>query len=570
MKTQFLSRAIRQVLTAGFMSGLMFGVANTAIAASCPTYGLQDNKLNDTQFFTMLIGGNGSIQTANLGAEYKGYDIEGLTIHPLTGELYASSGDDAVDGNPIGGLYKVNKATGGLTYIGQAYEGEISALEFSKDGQKLYGWVDRQGLIEINPLTAASKMLYANAHAMIEDITTGTNAKGESIIYGVAGNKLYAYNLTANAPELLACDTLPSEAESIEMLADGTLLYGLHDGEESKLYQVALHDGCKVLNQGSLDTQVYYDIEGLATPSSCGTCPPDETPWQYVYDSFTDGSDSWGFGGSSYEIYAMGVKQEGDLITVAVATNTAMEGVASGDVNIALGDVFFDFSGAAANGGKVFNNQPNIDANAATAIKNAQIEAENQVTIEKNKTLPANKQIKLKSLLAYKPLVEGVYGVRFTSANDAGVSGLGLYSVIGSKAVGSTNHGYSSLKAYTDTANNYKANPSLGHVPLDATYFKGYASGGQTPNVISSGNLASTLLPASSSAMQSLNFDLTGAKVDARNVSKASKPGTPPQIQVVAFSFKRPANFKGDFTAYLFTECINDGVALKGSIKVCE
>ncbi len=570
MKTQFLNHAIRQVLTAGLMSGLVFS-ANPVNAASCPTYGLQDNKLNDTQFFTMLIGGNGSIQTANLGAEYKGYDIEGLTIHPLTGELYATSGDDTAEGYPIGGLYKVNKTTGELTYIGQAYDGEISALEFSKDGQKLYGWVDRQGLIEINPLTAASKMLYPNTHAMIEDITTGVNAKGESIIYGVAGNKLYAYNLSVSAPELLACDTLPSEAESIEMLADGTLLYGLHDGEESKLYQVALDNGCKVLNQGSLDTQVYYDIEGLATPSSCGTCPPDETPWQYVYDSFTDGSDSWGFGGTSYEIYAMGIKQEGDLITVAVATNVDMAGVNSNGVNIALGDVFFDFSGAAGNGGKVFDNQPNITANATTAIKNAQIEAENQAIIEKNKTLPANKQVKLKSLLAYKPLVEGVYGVRFTSANDAGVSSLGLYAVNGSKAVGSTNHGYSSLKAYTDTANSYAANPSLGgQIPLDATYFKDYASSGKTPNVIGSGNLMSNLLPASASAMQSLNFNLAGAKVDARNVSKASKPGTPPQIQVVAFSFKRPANFKGDFTAYLFTECINDGVALKGSIKVCE
>ncbi|WP_353572825.1 hypothetical protein [Candidatus Albibeggiatoa sp. nov. BB20] len=72
-------------------------------------YGVQDDSLNDSQFFTIDPE---TLITKSLGGLYVGYDIEALDIHPISNELYAASGDDPAIGYPNGYLYKVNPETG--------------------------------------------------------------------------------------------------------------------------------------------------------------------------------------------------------------------------------------------------------------------------------------------------------------------------------------------------------------------------------------------------------------------------------------------------------------------------
>lgn len=525
-----LYRTMKQVLIAGMSASIALAAGTVHALGQCPIYALQDNGLNDTQFFTVEIDPiTKETLTTNLGPEYPGLDVEGLAIHPVTGELYATSGDDAVLAEDVGVLYQVNKATGELTRIGKAYDGEISALAFSKDGQHLWGWVDRQGFIEIDPVTGVGTMLVPVAELMIEDITTGLSADGHNILYGVAGNKLYAYDVDADSPEIIACDNLPSEAEAVEMLADGSLLYALHSTGDTQIHQFGLDDQCKILNIASIPTQ-YYDIEGLAVPSSCaGYCPPGK--WQTALDSFDDASEAIGgktvFGGNSFEIYSLSMKQEGNQVTVVIRSNLPLTGLNYGGKNINWGDLFLDFSGN-AKGGTILGSGRVVGST-------------------------------------------GVYGVRFSAGNDSGVSQLGLYEVNRTKYVGSSNYGWSHLKQFKDSAISAGATPSLGDVAIDKSYFKKFDQKSQVPTSISSGLFVSGLASPSATALANYNVDLTGAFLDPDGAmyNVTSQDGNPPEIYTISFSFEKTSEMTGDFVAYLFTECLNDGVALVGHFDDC-
>lgn len=522
-----LYRTMKQVLIAGVSAGMVLTTSTVHAIGECPIYALQDNGLNNTQFFTVEIDPvTQETLTTNLGPEYPGLDVEGLAIHPTTGELFATSGDDPALAEDIGVLYKVNKTTGELTRIGKAYDGEISALAFSKDGAHLWGWVDRQGFIEIDPETGAGSMLVPVPELMIEDITTSIDAEGHNILYGVAGNQLYAYDVDAEVPEIINCDSLPSEAEAVEMLADGSLLYALHSSGDTQIHQFDLDEQCKIINTATIPTQ-YYDIEGLAVPSSCaGECPAGE--WQTAVDSFNDASEAISgrteFGGNSYEIYSLSMKQEGNQVTVVIRANLPLSGNMYGGRNINWGDLILDFSGN-AKAGTVFSNQANT----------------------------------------------GVYGVRFSAGNDSGVSQLGLYEASSLKYVASANYGWQHLKHFKNYAANAGATPSLGDVAIDSSYFTKFDQKSQVPTSLANGLFVSGLGTPSASALTDYEVDLSGAFLDPRSAmyNVTSQDGNPPEIYTISFSFEKTPEMTGDFVAYLFTECLNDGVALVGHFDDC-
>ncbi|MDM8559725.1 S8 family serine peptidase [Candidatus Parabeggiatoa sp. HSG14] len=243
--------------------------AGIIMAHDCSIYGVNDGGLNNSQHFTVTPNDDFNVQA--LGPQYKHHDIEGLDINPLTGELFATSGNDARKGNPHGHLYKVNKNSGELTSIGNTGFGEVSAISFRKENSvddsvqfTLWGWADSEGLIQINTSTGVGTMIAAASFA-IEDITWSNDGK---LLYGVEETILYQYN-SVTGELIQACDNFPSEVEAIEILPDGQLLIALHEANDPSIHSFNIAT-CSIdvsieipppVNS-PIDTP-YNDIEGI-------------------------------------------------------------------------------------------------------------------------------------------------------------------------------------------------------------------------------------------------------------------------------------------------------------------
>ncbi len=80
--------------------------ATTQTPCPCFVYAVHDDKLNNSQLFT--IDPTQNFQVNALGDIHQVYDLEGLDFHPQTLILYASSGDNPAQGLPAGYLYQVN------------------------------------------------------------------------------------------------------------------------------------------------------------------------------------------------------------------------------------------------------------------------------------------------------------------------------------------------------------------------------------------------------------------------------------------------------------------------------
>jgi subtilisin family serine protease len=243
--------------------------AGIVMAHDCSIYGVNDGGLNNSQNFT--INPNNNFTVKPLGPTYPGYDIEGMDIHPQTGELYATSGDDSKQGHPPGHLYKVNKNNGELTPIGSTTFGEVSAISFRKtvqDGSAeftLWGWADGEGVIQINTDTGAGTMKTPSP-LRIEDITWSNDGQ---FLYGVEGTLVHKYEYATNDVIPAICNNFPSEVEAIDMLPDGHLLFALHDEGDTSIHSFNIDNcsiGVSVEIQHPVDSSIetpYSDIEGI-------------------------------------------------------------------------------------------------------------------------------------------------------------------------------------------------------------------------------------------------------------------------------------------------------------------
>ncbi len=80
---------------------------------SCLVYGVHDEDLNNSQFFTV----DADLKVNPLGKTHRGWDIEGLDIHPDTQVLFATSGQNPSEKFEAGALYIINKQNGKLTSV---------------------------------------------------------------------------------------------------------------------------------------------------------------------------------------------------------------------------------------------------------------------------------------------------------------------------------------------------------------------------------------------------------------------------------------------------------------------
>lgn len=230
--------------------------------------------------------------------------------------------------------------------------------------------------------------------------------------------------------------------------------------------------------------------------------------WQYSIDSLNDGS-----GGSGYEMKGIAYQLVGNTARFAFSSNMqpggfAVSGARNG--NIALGDLFLNFSG---------NN-----LNTAAAFSNPKVLA-----------------------------------VRFDATNDSlgNVSGsntsTGVYKNVTAASFTSANQGYANLQAYINAGfgRNTDAMGDLESSTGDVTTY--LSNGTMYPN-ISSGTYAGGITLLDRNALVNtygLNFAHFGADT--------AGPG------IFGFAFDRSLLPTGNFTAHMFEECINDGVAIKGS-----
>jgi Leucine-rich repeat (LRR) protein len=229
---------------------------------TCLVYGLHDEGLNDTQFFT--INPNQDNEVYALGSTHVGHDIEGMDLHPMTQELYASSGDDQAKGLENGYIYRVNKNDGSLTPICSTGLGEISAMSFRPTDATLWVWADGEGLftIDINKINngICEKTEIVPHSANVEGLAWSVDGK---ILYGSEGKTLYRYSPETGAVDQ-ACNDFPSQVEALEMLADGTLLFGLHQASDTSIHSFDI-GSCSVKDSVPLPVDTpYTDIEGIA------------------------------------------------------------------------------------------------------------------------------------------------------------------------------------------------------------------------------------------------------------------------------------------------------------------
>ena len=233
---------------------------------ACQLYGVHDQGLNNTQFFTISPE---TFEVKALGDMKKAHDIEALDIHPQTAELFAASGKDT---NIKGHLYQLNAQTGKLTSIGSTGFKEIDGLSFHPDGT-LWGWATGDGLITIDTTTGEAELVVGYP-GEVEDLTW--NMAG-TLLFGIeneqdnpdSGIKLLAYD--GNTVKIL-CEELTQslEIEALDTLPDDTLIFGRHGNGNLPLGVMDVTN-CQILAEQKITTH-YNDVEGIAWPTK--TCTP--------------------------------------------------------------------------------------------------------------------------------------------------------------------------------------------------------------------------------------------------------------------------------------------------------
>lgn len=512
---------------------LALGMPVMAQPQQCDTiFAVNDANLNVSQILTM---GDSAAGIQPIGVEYPGYDMEAMDIDKGN-VLYTASGDDTAN---QGFLYKVNKRTGELTVMGPLCVREADGISFNLVDNTLWGWGQDQGVFQVlrgadGELDLSTCQIVLPGTGEIEDVSWDNEGK---ILYGVGNvavgdpdkgfdstkaRRIVAFTPATGNIQLICEDTIAAvtpEIEGIEMQPDGTLMLSYHD--EDKLSAAATIDpvSCALTKTDIPNPTHFKDIEALA-------CCLNPLGWIYQKDYVGDGS-----GSTALDIYGIAVKIEDGVMTVAMNANMGPDASqayfinSAADQHISFSDLILDFSGKK-------------------------------------------------------------YAAKFTEANNSGVTERGLYEAITLKDVTQENRGYVSFQSYASHLNNSAEHmpltgmgvdaistltspvPIMGALTLKNDYFSWTASR-SAPMSISTGTRVAddgfTMLSEAQLAGMGLDFKGAGITVDKKN-SRGQVIGVNGSY-TFGFSFKMPAGMTGDFLAYFFTECLNDGVVIK--IPLC-
>jgi hypothetical protein len=554
MRKQLLSNgqlklAILKRITLGGISVIMMGTYTPILAEDevslasndCDfIYGVHDDKLNDSQLIK-IDPQNGFVIEA-LGPLYPGYDIEAVDISP-DNQLYVAAGDET---DKPGYLYKADMVTGQLTEIGPTGLAEIDGISFNPIDGTLWGWAQDAGLIRINPATGAVEIVFATAgeyedldwnntgtilyviqnqyenynHPQNYTLNSGTLPYLEPNQDAQVPHVLLAYNVVTNKVSPVCQNEIGAlvgnrEIEALEVLPDNNLMFGYHHSNNQPILATIDPVDCEITLQPGLTyhiaaNQPFSDIEALATCLPLAlpqSCPPEltDTDWMYVKDSFNDAS-----GLSVLEIYGMAIKQTGNTITVAINANMGAAG------------------------------EDNLPRNIVGARK----VVDGHVGF---------------SELVFDFGNGNQYAVHFSLGNDSNAPSLGLYTEVVFKDVTRENYGYSTLKSYKRAV----GTGSMGDLQFPS--LNGYFdinTARSVPMSIAAGVRVAddNYQPLTTDELADLGLNFaTGLNVSA------SQLGT----HTFGFSFTKTPEMAGEFTAYFFTECINDGIAMIRELPSC-
>jgi subtilisin family serine protease len=240
-----------------------------APASPCLIYAVHDQGRNNSQIFTISLDATHEVNP--LGPMYSGYDLESIAIQPTSNIIYVASGEDVASGQKKGSIYTVDSTNGALSLVCNTGVNEIEDLAFSADGETLWAWAKGDGLITIDlttittvPITGEPTCdtdLVIPSNAQVEGLTL-KEGNGTIIFYGAVNTSLELWEYNSSTSDLDIC-SLPSETEALEIMSDGTLLFGTHNDSSFSVHAFD-PDACDELVAQDIPTGKYNDVEGIA------------------------------------------------------------------------------------------------------------------------------------------------------------------------------------------------------------------------------------------------------------------------------------------------------------------
>jgi len=507
-------KLLRQLLTTGVAVTATLTLSAPVLAEDADTidmvtgpqcdvvFGVNDKALNDSQI--VFMGGDGTGVTA-LGVEYPGHDIEAMDID-ANNVLYGASGDDVTNGKP-GFLYKINKQTAALTDIGKLCVDEADGISFNLMDNTLWGWGQDQGLFHITrgvdgELDLSTCQIVLTGPDEIEDLTWDN--EGE-ILYGV-GNVFDgdhdASNDSNKARAIVAYTPATSDIQQIcraEMEPITSEIEGIEMQPDGSL-MFTYHDENRVSIYGYIDPSSCMLYSGLDEPN-----PTKFTDIEALACCVDKGSDlPW-----TYQKDYVGDATGFDAVEIYGMAVKIEGGVMTVAINANMGP-----------GGT--SNFSGLSSDIINKIADGHI-GFSDLVLDFSGTK---------------------YAVKFATDNDSSVTSTGLYANVTLKDVTAENAGFASFMAYNNAIG---GNGDLGALALQNDYFSWYAAR-RVPMSIKTGTKVGDITPLSASDLTGLNFAGNGIS-----------GGT----YTFGFSFQMTEEMDGDFLAYFFTECINDGMAIK-------
>lgn len=228
--------------------------------------------------------------------------------------------------------------------------------------------------------------------------------------------------------------------------------------------------------------------------------------WDYAIDSFNDGHDRNGRVGdkSVFEFYAMALQATADSVFVAINANlNPMGGAAESRAD--KGYVTY---------GDLFLNFTGDNLNDANG---------------------------------------SLFGINFVEGSDSGAPALGVYGDVTGMNVAGKNAGFDHLTHHYNTVANRGGSANMADLEYTDPYFGSAVNKKHTAlTSIQSGTFLGEITSLNSNQLAAMGLDFGGE----------GATGT----YTFGFSFDRSLLPDGDFIAHVFAECINDGMALVGSL----
>ncbi len=237
---------------------------NSAVAptrAECFIYAVDQQGNRNAQLFTLDLRAK---EVQPLGAPLKGYDVEGIAIHPTTRSLYATTSEHS---RPPSQLFTVDGQTGTLTLVGATGFEDVADIAFRPTDATLWGWAENVGLIQVDTATGAGTLIFSSKL----EVQGMTWSQDGAALYASAGQRLWVYD-PASGTFARRASNLPKGTTALEVRPDGLLLGGI---DKENTVDIFIYDPTaqRTVTRTSLSSS-RYDPDDIAWSGTCGNPSP--------------------------------------------------------------------------------------------------------------------------------------------------------------------------------------------------------------------------------------------------------------------------------------------------------